>query len=455
MPTVNNALDRVMTRVSQSIALIPVVISLAMLLLCLFMVSVDFSPAADWLERHLGIVVVSDADNARTILSALVGGVISLAVFSFSMVMVVLTRASATLSPRVIPGLVTKKQHQVCLGVYLGTIIYSLLLIASIHSEAGADAVPGLAVMIAITFGIACLVLFVNFIHSITRSIQVDHIVESIFLETRRNLRRRVASIREDMARGDCSPPDTEQWAAVHSGHTGYFKRVIGGELLRQLEAEDLVLVTLVQRGEFVAKGRPLFRLSRELDDDRQGKLLDCFDYYIEDFADDHFLFGFKLLSEIAVKALSPGINDPGTAMRVLDMLSMLLVEYAQHPGFDGERSEDGTVRVYYFEPDFSRVLYDCLTPIRQYAMDDVMVLARLLDACANVAYAGIDDGKRAALTRYVEDFVAALRVDGFSELDIEQLNRMIELYAGASGQQVDAVVAALHREPVGAPVLK
>jgi uncharacterized membrane protein len=165
-------------------ALYPTLIALGFLALCLLVMRIEYQPWLMSLKHHVDAGLVRNAENARLILGTLFGGIMTLMVFSFSMVMVVLNNASASLSPRVIPGLINDKGHQKTLGFYLGTILYSLLLITSIEQNSSTRA-PSLGVLISLGLGIACVGLFVHFIHSISRSIQVEYILNNLYHDTR------------------------------------------------------------------------------------------------------------------------------------------------------------------------------------------------------------------------------------------------------------------------------
>ncbi len=172
MSALTNRLFRLYHRVIGSIAFYPTLIALGLACLCLITIVLELT----WLQPYkeqLELGVVKNAENARLILGTLVGGIISLMVFSFSMVMVVLNSAASSLSPRVIPGLISSRSHQLVLGVYLGTIIGSLMLISTIQ-EGDDINVPSLGVFLALFLGVICLCLFIYFIRSISLSIQVD-----------------------------------------------------------------------------------------------------------------------------------------------------------------------------------------------------------------------------------------------------------------------------------------
>ncbi|GAA3969663.1 DUF2254 domain-containing protein [Allohahella marinimesophila] len=443
MRRLKNAIFRLVQRVFNSIAFVPTVVAVGMFLFYFLIIYLEYQPQTQSLKDNWPTLFVDDAENARTILGTLVGGIISLTVFSFSMVMVVLTRASATLSPRIIPGLITKPQHQRTLGVYIGTIIFSLVLLTNINSVDDGFKVPGLGIFFAMLFGIVSLALFVYFIHSITRSIQVDFVMDSIFERTRGEIANRLERLKD--SRDDQSMPDIDDWIDIQNDHTGYFKKSNITELMKILSDNDICLVTLVHRGEFVAKGRPMVKVNSKIDDDVVKAILDCFTFYIAEIADDHYTFGFNQISEIAIKALSPGINDPGTAIRALDMLSILFADFARHPGFDVECDDDGEPRMFYTAKDFLELLYTTLGPIREYGRKDAIVVGKLVESCINVAYADLDDNQTDGLVEFVDDIVKTSDPTIESIMDRRFINRKVRLLNKALGG--DREVALLSHE--------
>ncbi len=133
--------------------------------------------------------------------------------------------------------------------------------------------------------------------------------------------------------------------------------------------------------------GHPLIRLDRELDEACVSRLLDCFDFYVEEYAHRHFFFGFKQIVEIAIRALSPGINDPGTAIKAIDMLGVLLAERMHLPNHEVAPIE-GQPRLYIRELELDAMLQLAFGPLRRYGSSDLQVLLTLLQACKNLLYA-------------------------------------------------------------------
>ncbi|MCQ4231441.1 DUF2254 domain-containing protein [Pseudomonas stutzeri] len=409
MSAVTNRLFRLYHRVTGSIAFYPTLIAVGLASLCVVTIVLEMT----WLQPYkedLDLGLVKNADNARLILGTLVAGIISLMVFSFSMVMVVLNSAASSLSPRVIPGLISSRSHQVVLGVYLGTIINSLMLISTIQ-EGDDINVPSLGIFLALGLAVICLCLFVYFIRSISLSIQVDFILNRVYKQTLAQLRTRRRQLQD--SHGPAWPDDA-QWSVVRARRSGYFKALNVTAAHDVLDEHNARMTVQVHYGFFVMPGHPLMRIDRELDDDCTNRLLDCFDFYVEEYAHRHFFFGFKQIVEIAVRALSPGINDPGTAIKAIDMLSVLLAERMEMPDHEVAHAQDRP-RIFIRELNLHQLLQMTFGPQRRYGADDLLVLQALLQACKNLLYAAKDADTERVLLRHAQAVVdqAAISLSG------------------------------------------
>ncbi|WP_313329290.1 DUF2254 domain-containing protein [Stutzerimonas balearica] len=421
MSALTNRLFRLYHRVIGSIAFYPTLIALGLACLCLITIVLELT----WLQPYkeqLELGVVKNAENARLILGTLVGGIISLMVFSFSMVMVVLNSAASSLSPRVIPGLISSRSHQLVLGVYLGTIIDSLMLISTIQ-EGDDINVPSLGVFLALFLGVICLCLFIYFIRSISLSIQVDYILNRVYKQTLAQLqaRRRQADDHEVMPW-----PDDSRWTTIRAQRSGYFKALNLSAAQALLQEQDAHMTVQVHYGFFVMPGHPLIRLDRELDEACVSRLLDCFDFYVEEYAHRHFFFGFKQIVEIAIRALSPGINDPGTAIKAIDMLGVLLAERMHLPNHEVAPIE-GQPRLYIRELELDAMLQLAFGPLRRYGSSDLQVLLTLLQACKNLLYAAGDSATERILLRHAEAVVEQASITLSGALDRQAMAEAVQ----------------------------
>ena len=116
----------------QSIAFYPMIISLGFLLLALGSLQFENLEIVSAIKKKIPYIFIEDYETARSILSTIIGGIISLTVFSFSMVMVVLNQASSNFSPRLLPSLISNKRHQIILGFYIGTLLYCIIILTAL-----------------------------------------------------------------------------------------------------------------------------------------------------------------------------------------------------------------------------------------------------------------------------------------------------------------------------------
>lgn len=437
MATPSNMLFRAYQRLVHSLAFYPTLIATGFFGLCLLTMAVEYQPWMMSAKQAVDVGLVRNADNARLILGTLVAGILSLMVFSFSMVMVVLNNAAASLSPRVIPGLISSKGHQKTLGVYLGTILYALLLITTIETG-GSTRVPSLGVLITLLLGIACLGLFVHFIRSISQSIQVEHILNTLYATSLEKLEHCASRQTE----GNPPPrwPDTAHWVTVRAQRSGYFKALNVSAANALLCKHDLRMKVLAHRGFFVMQGHPLLCLERQADDVTTQALLDCFDFFIEEYPSAHYFFGCRQMSEIAVKALSPGINDPATAIKTIDLLSVLLGKRLLLADQDWASQPDTPPRLCFHELTLDQLLLQLLGPLRTYGASDPSVLISLLQAFKNLLYLTTHPAQQTDLLRHARSVRDTAARNLYEARDREEINQFIVRINHALGDQAGAL---------------
>ncbi|WP_282131420.1 DUF2254 domain-containing protein [Pseudoalteromonas aliena] len=433
-----------------SIGFYPSLLSVGFLAFAIITMSVEYLAPVEQLKSFISVVLVDSAENARTILSTLAGSIISLTVFSFSMVMVVLNSASASLSPRVVPGLITRKSHQMVLGFYLGSIIYSIIMLININKlDGGNTAIPSIGVLFALVFGLISLGLFVFFIHSISRAIQVDNVLNGLFSQTKGEIK---AIIQRQQDNPVENFPDFEQWQSISSKTEGYYKGVHTDKLCAILAEENIKVYISVNQGYFTVKGYPFLKCNKDISSNEAliNKILDCFIFYIEEYISDHYRYGLTQISEIAVKAMSPGINDPGTAVKSIDMLSILLIQRLSinDINYSFKHSESGPL-LYSHETSFDELLHDNFTPLRNYAKGDAYVMTNVLEAFKNilfVAYRYTD--ARNSLFNYLNAIVDDINEHVTNAYDRREITNMLNAITRISEEQGKELVARFERHP-------
>lgn len=424
-----NTFFRVATRINESIALYPVLIPALYVVVVILVFAFESTGTAATLRDELPPGLI-DANNSREVLGTLITGIISLTVFSFSMVMVVLNGAAARLSPRVLPGLVSDRRNQVILGIYLGSIVYYLLLISSINAN-DPQSVPVLGLLLAVLFGMFCMALFVVFIRSVSQSIQVDWVLSQLYNGASANLdkrKRRIAQIAEI--------PDASDWWCLPAAQPGYLREVNERRLGKLLRKRGVIAMIQVEPGFFLIEGHPLIKLSKPLSDEDASEVLDCFDFHDNEFASDNVSYGMRQISEIAVKAISPAINDPGTAMRATNLIGVLLKRLGDVPPFDAGCFDCGQPRLFYPQMGMQRLLQTVVAPIRVYGSHDPQVLTTLLQCLKNALHGNPSETQMEAL----HGELRALREEADAKVQNQQdrrtvneaLERLAELERGS-----------------------
>lgn len=416
--------------VINSIAFYPTLLSVIFLSLSFLIIQIEYTdPLLDFKEK-LSVSLVHNSDNARLILGTIVGSTISLMVFSFSMVMVVLNRATATLSPRVLPGLISNRFHQIVLGFYLGTIIFSLLLIVNIDAQEKASQMPSLGILISIVLSIFCLGLFVYFIHSISEKIQVDNILNDLKKSTYKTIKE--SNFEEESSSENRSKKEEDSdfkgWFKQKSSKSGFLKRISYQSLTDFCKENDVKVKMEIKTGTYLVEHYPFALTNKELNEEQDQALMACFTLYTEEHINDHFSFGFGQISEIAVKALSPGINDPGTAIRAIDLLAELFIQLMLIQQQIFLKDDESNICVYLMPITFDDILYQNFTPIRNYGKKDVRVMLQLLASLEKMLE--VDDEKK-LYYKEIYDFIFSTinccETEFDSKLDQRQLNKIID----------------------------
>ena len=376
MQQIINKAKAVYFRLSDSIAFYPTLIAAALGVFGLLMMLFESTDLAIRLKEQVPFLVIDQPDTARTILSAIVGSIISLMVFSFSMVMVVLSQAASNYSPRVLPELTSERAHQWVLGVFLGTTVYCLILLMNILPEDDEYQVPGLAIFVGILLAITCLGMFVYFIHTISNAIRVNKILKSLYLRTSARLTRQAAHKIQSEELGE----DTDTWIPHTAQRSGYLEGIVIETLLSLAAETDNAFYITVPNGTFFLENVVLIKAKRPLDDAQTRTLHDCILANDDEIIEANYLYGFKQLTEVAVKAMSPGINDPGTASSAIDYLMVLFAQRIGHPDSEAILDKYGHVRIRMASESFAQLIVEKVASIVHYSQQDTQILLKVLN---------------------------------------------------------------------------
>ncbi|MCM4173403.1 DUF2254 domain-containing protein [Arenibacter sp. TNZ] len=401
------------SKVLQSIAFYPVLISFGFFLLAFIVLELESLELAKNLKEKVPYLFIEDYETARSILTTLIGGILSLTVFSFTMVMVVLSQASANFSPRLLPSLISNRKHQLILGVYIGTLLYCIIILIVLGAHGIDTHSVGFSTMLAAISAVFCIGLFVYFIHSISVSIQIQNIIDNIFRSSSRHLDKEYEDF--NSLKVGLQKLRMDNFETIYSHKSGYFRGFDASLLSDSLVEHGHHLEILPYVGQHLWEGMPIIKVQNSLEDGDLEDLLLCINISSNRNDQSRGIDGFIKLMEIAVKAMSPGINDPGTAIDAINKLAPLLIKIMRFPNKTSNSLKGGKIILVRNNITAKELLQIIVQPIRLYANKDSSVVLALLGALKYIAQdSQISTESREEVTKELE----ALKMDVEGNID-------------------------------------
>src|SRR5213080_1852627 len=354
-----------------------------------------------------GWAIAGEADASRQVLIGIAAAVITVAGVMFSITILALQLASQQFGPRMLRNFIRDVGTQVSLGAFVATFVYSVLTLGSVaHGSAGF--VPHLSVTVALVLTLGDLGVLIFFIHHVATSIQVTSVIAGIA----RDFRSTLEALQDEAARmlpARSGPDDDarelstrlEEASELVRARTAGFLQSVGHEQLVRIAASSNATIQLLHRpGHFVAEGQPLARVwpvdaaqvvADTLD---RAHIVGSSRTLTQDLG-----FAVDQLVEVAIRAISPAVNDPFTALNCIDWLGDCLSRAGRGPLPSGlYRDPEGVVRVVDRTITFDGLVRKASDKIRQSARGMPAVLIRQLENLAKVAVELGDDRERGVL---------------------------------------------------------
>ena len=324
----------IVSKLNSSYWFVPLVVTLAGVGLAVLLLLVDARVQLDQ-DGAFAILRPSSAEGARVLLSAVIGAMITAISVTFSVTIVALTVAAQHFGPRVLNNFVRQTSAQVVLGTFLATFAYSVLALGGIRG-AGPDAdVPELAVSGAVVLVVLSIGALIYYVHHVSTTLQIGELAAAIVVDLRSSITRRDDATRGacDSARTSCPdvPPEAAQVPAVESG---YVQRIDYESIVELASARNAVVWIRREPGAFLIVGTPLALVhppnacDEALVTALQRACIVGRDRTLWNDPE----FAVKQLVEIALRALSPGVNEPFTALTCIDRLTEGLTYVAGAP---------------------------------------------------------------------------------------------------------------------------
>ncbi len=385
------------------------------------------------LVENIGWAYSLGPSGSRAILSAIAGSMVTVATTAFSITIVALQLASSQFGPRLLRNFMQDTGNQIVLGTFISTFVYSLMVLRTVNGVEKDEFVPHLAVSIGIGLAIASVGVLIYFIHHSASSIQVDQIIKQVGddldVAIDRLFPERIGQSASKQVQEEslpAIPDDFDRVASPIKTIVGGYIQAIDDKQLMQIAKENNLLLRVQQRpGRFVIQGSELVQVFPE---EKVNKKLavqinDAFILGSRRSEQQDVEFPLDQLVEIAVRALSPGINDPFTAIRCIDQLSAALCHLSQREIPSPYRYDDHDQLRIIVEPiSFTDAMDAAFNQIRQYGKSSVAVTMRLLEAIAAIALFTHKTSDRTTLQRHA-DMIERGSKDGIAEeLDYENV---------------------------------
>lgn len=352
-------------------------------------------------------------DLAQSIHSSVFTGLLAMMTFTFSTILVVLTTYSSQFSPRTLPNFIQNRQVQHIFGIFIGAVSYSITMLFFLRPVLKMSIVSSAVAVLVVLISIAA---FVAFIHIVSQSIRVTTLLDRLHNEGNDLLARQFDHLESGNQMITEHKGTTDHSYLIKAVQTGYIQAI-------DYDAFDQEEAVYIHRtvGSFVTEGEVIGRATCQ--DIDESILIGPTKSSEQDFA-----FVLEKLSEVALRAISPGINDPNTARHAIRIIGDLMRQYAAVP--DGALVV-GTDQQHIIEREsYQQILYTTFYQMRHYGAEDVSVLATMLESLGMMKRNGLPSHSE-TIQRFIPYICSEVRFEQLNEWDRaflqEQIHRALD----------------------------
>lgn len=322
-------------------------------------------------------------DGARSLLSTIAGSMITAASVTFSLASVALSIASQQYGSRVLRNFMRDRITQVLLGIFVSTFVYSVLVVRTIRgSDVSGGFVPAISVTVSIGLSLASLVMLIFFIHHISASIQASRIVRVIASEMANAIakpdKRENEKPHEESGRRDWIGDLDLNASPVAIAEDGYLQTIDHDSLVNVATQSNSVIEIVVKPGDYLVSGQEVARFRGDFSQEQLERVVESFLLGGERTPTQDIRYHFQQLTDVIIRALSPGINDPYTAINGIDELTSSVPRLAECESHEEWRDDQGKVRIVAPKVSIGEILDETVGHIAIYATRDRFVMNRL-----------------------------------------------------------------------------
>ncbi len=417
---------------------VPTLLAIGAIGLSALTLHIDTTINPKW-ARNTAWIWAGGAEGARSVLATIASSTITVAGVVFSITIVTLTLASSQFGPRLLRNFMNDRGTQLVLGIFVAAYLYCLLVLRAIRGTDQVTVVPFLSVTCGVVFAVASVGFLIFFIHHISRSIIAENVIARVAKDLRSNIDRlypdkfEIDAPAQESVREEKLPDQFEHGTRViESDTSGFIQAIAMDNLLALAEEKNLTIRLRRRAGHFIAEGDILAEVvpQAQEDDSLQEEILHQVFFGRDRTPTQDIEYSVDQLVEVAVRALSPGVNDPSTAISCIEWLGAALIQMAERKIPSRWRyDENGKLRVITDATDFEGMAASALNQVRQYGCSSVAVTVRLLDVLARIGPHLVRENDRTVLLGHAR----AVREDGLAACANDRDKRDIEgMFAGA-----------------------
>lgn len=418
-------LQKIVLKLKKSVWIYPLIISFISLLGAMGIGMVD-SGSFIVLSEIIPEIFLTSVELSKNILGVIAGSLITMTTFTFSTTMVVLTTYSSQFSPRTVENFLSDDNTMKTLGVFMGGFLYSIVALLFMRSSFGNQLV--IAATLGIVYAIVCLVQFIMYIHHVGSYIQTNNLIDRIRQMAERKIEEYISLINNGTYVDKSTWENDNLVLRIKSKEEGYIQLINHSGIYSAAKEIKGTVVLQKINGEFITDETIVFSIyfdeEVEVDEDSIEKLLSCIALGKQKSEIQDFNFSMQKIIEIALRAISPGVNDPNTARHCLRIIGVLLGKVIQvEGGHMLYQEEDGYPKVAFELIDFKKELRTSYDQILHYGKEDISVMRDLLISISFIAEKASNQNKK-ALYDYLQHIWLVLKKTHANDYDLAFLEK-------------------------------
>lgn len=382
---------RIWNHLSSSLWFVPILCVLAGVGLSFATIAIDrkAEPVPRWLS--------GDADAALAILTTVAASMVTLTGLVLTITMVVVQLATGQFTPRVLRTILRDRPSQIAIGVFVATFAHAMLVMREVEQPTAQSPdgfVPGVAIVVAFVLILVSIMVLVSYVHHIGQSLRASSLIDSVGDDTRDLIVKLFPATRPAEPALQSLPDGTPR-ATVAAAEPGVLYRVAYDKLVELAERADCVIALRPRVGDFVPEGATVFTVHGQRAIDGE-ELLRNVAFGKDRTLHDDVAYGIRMLVDVAVRALSPAMGDPTTAVQAIDRIHDCLRLLVTRPIPSGRHYDSaGRLRVVLPTLTWEGFVHIAIDELRHYAVQSIQATRRLSALLEDLIALAPDERKR------------------------------------------------------------